>query len=74
MLVDAHDKDKIAHLLHISPHTVKDYMKAIYKHFDVSSQLELIHRFRFGDAGDETTQQCLGEPVRVHQDASNVRR
>jgi DNA-binding CsgD family transcriptional regulator len=53
MLVEAHDKDKIADLLHLSPHTVKDYMKAIYKHFGVSSQLELIHRFRFGDAGDE---------------------
>jgi DNA-binding CsgD family transcriptional regulator len=54
MLVEAHDKDKIANLLHLSPHTVKDYMKAIYKHFGVSSQLELIHRFRFGDAGDES--------------------
>ena len=55
MLVEAHDKDKIADLLNLSPHTVKDYMKAIYKHFGVSSQLELIHRFRFGDAGDEST-------------------
>jgi DNA-binding CsgD family transcriptional regulator len=54
MLVEAHDKDKIADVLHISPHTVKDYMKAIYKHFGVSSQLELIHRFRFGDSGDES--------------------
>jgi DNA-binding CsgD family transcriptional regulator len=54
MLVEAHDKDKIADLLHLSPHTVKDYMKAIYKHFGVSSQLELIHRFRFGDCGDES--------------------
>lgn len=53
MLVEAHDKDKIAHMLHLSPHTVKDYMKEIYKHFEVSSQLELIHRFRFGDAGDD---------------------
>ena len=53
MLVEAHDKDKIADLLHLSPHTVKDYMKTIYKHFSVSSQLELIHRFRFGDRGDE---------------------
>jgi DNA-binding CsgD family transcriptional regulator len=52
MLVEAHDKDRIASLLNLSPHTVKDYMKAIYKHFGVSSQLQLIHRFRFGDAGD----------------------
>jgi DNA-binding CsgD family transcriptional regulator len=55
MLVEAHDKDRIAELLHISPHTVKDYMKVIYKHFSVSSQVELIHRFRFGDRGDEAS-------------------
>ena len=44
---------QIAGRVHLSPHTVKDYMKAIYRHFGVSSQLELIHRFRFGDRGDE---------------------
>ncbi len=49
MLVEAHDKDEIARLLHISPHTVKDHIKAIYDHFGVCSQLELIRRFRFGD-------------------------
>jgi DNA-binding CsgD family transcriptional regulator len=59
MLVEAHDKDKIASLLHLSPHTVKDYMKAIYKHFGVCSQLELIHRFRFGDAGDAPAARSL---------------
>jgi len=52
MLIEARDKDDIARLLHISPHTVKDHIKAIYEHFDVSSQLELIRRFRFGDEGD----------------------
>lgn len=52
MLIEAHDKDEIAKLLHISPHTVKDHMKVIYDHFEVSSQLELIRRFRFGDEGD----------------------
>jgi DNA-binding CsgD family transcriptional regulator len=57
MLVEAHDKEKIADLLHLSPHTVKDYMKVIYKHFGVSSQLQLIHRFRFGDRGDEAAPQ-----------------
>ena len=61
MLVEAHDKDRIADLLHLSPHTVKVYMKAIYKHFGVSSQLELIHRFRFGDQGDD--------PAEVRADA-----
>jgi DNA-binding CsgD family transcriptional regulator len=53
LLVEARDKDEIARLLHISPHTVKDHMKAIYELFGVSSQLELIRRFRFGDHGDE---------------------
>lgn len=51
MLIEARDKDEIARLLHISPHTVKDHIKAIYGHFQVSSQLELIRRFRFGNAG-----------------------
>lgn len=51
MLIEAHDKEEIARLLHISPHTVKDHIKAIYGHFEVSSQLELIRRFRFGNAG-----------------------
>ncbi len=51
MLIEAHDKDDIARLLHISPHTVKDHIKAIYEHFQVTSQLELIRRFRFGDSG-----------------------
>jgi DNA-binding CsgD family transcriptional regulator len=54
MLLDTHNKDEIASLLHISPHTVKDHMKAIYKTFNVSSQLELIRRFQFGDEGDVT--------------------
>ena len=53
MLVDAHSKDEIAALLHISPHTVKDHIKAIYKLLGVSSQLELIRRFHVGDRGDE---------------------
>lgn len=53
MLIEAHDKDDIARLLHISPHTVKDHMKAIYKHFGVSSQLKLIRRFRYGGLSDE---------------------
>lgn len=37
MLVDAHDKDRIAELLYWSPHTAKNYMTAIYRHFGVSS-------------------------------------
>jgi DNA-binding CsgD family transcriptional regulator len=52
LLIEARDKDEIASLLHISPHTAKDHIKAIYEHYQVSSQLELIRRFRFGDVGD----------------------
>jgi DNA-binding CsgD family transcriptional regulator len=52
MLIEARDKDEIARLLHISPHTAKDHIKAVYQHFEVSSQLELIRRFRYGDGGD----------------------
>lgn len=52
MLIEARDKNEIARLLHISPHTAKDHIKAVYEHFHVSSQLELIRRFRFGNGGD----------------------
>jgi DNA-binding CsgD family transcriptional regulator len=52
MLIEARDKGEIAGLLHISPHTAKDHIKAIYEHYQVSSQLELIRRFRFGDGRD----------------------
>jgi len=58
MLIEAHDKDDIARLLHVSPHTVKDHIKAIYKHFGVCSQLELIRRFCYGDSG------CVVEQAR----------
>jgi DNA-binding CsgD family transcriptional regulator len=52
MLIEVRDKDEIASLLHISPHTAKDHIKAIYEHYQVSSQQELIRRFRFSDGGD----------------------
>jgi DNA-binding CsgD family transcriptional regulator len=52
LLIDARDKDEIAHLLHISPHTAKDHIKAVYRHFRVGTQLELIRRLKCGDSGD----------------------
>jgi DNA-binding CsgD family transcriptional regulator len=52
MLIEARDKDEIARLLHISPHTAKDHIKAVYEHYQVASQLELIRRFRFGGGRD----------------------
>jgi DNA-binding CsgD family transcriptional regulator len=54
MLIQARNRNEIARMLHISPHTVKDHMKAIYELFEVSSQLELIRRFRHGDGGDQS--------------------
>jgi DNA-binding CsgD family transcriptional regulator len=61
MLIEARDKDEIARLLHISPHTAKDHIKAVYQHFEVSSQLELIRRFRFGDGGDGSAAPALSQ-------------
>lgn len=37
---------QIAELLHLSPHTVKGYIRDIYRHFGVNSQLGLIRHFR----------------------------
>lgn len=42
-------RKEIAEDLGISIHTVNDYMKRIYRHFGVSSQIELIARLRSGD-------------------------
>ena len=38
--------NEIATLLHLSPHTIKGYIRDIYRHFDVKSQLSLIRHFR----------------------------
>lgn len=52
MLLEGRSLQEIAKLLHISPHTAKDHAKAIYRHFAVSSQVDLMRRFRHGDGGD----------------------
>lgn len=46
LLLDGYLCNQIAELYHLSPHTVKGYIRDIYRHFDVSSQLALIRRFR----------------------------
>jgi DNA-binding NarL/FixJ family response regulator len=56
MLFEGHDRKRIARLLGISQHTAKDYISAVYRHFGVSSQVELIRRFALGDGRDETLQ------------------
>lgn len=46
LLLDGHSCSKIAELYHLSPHTIKGYIRDIYRHFDVSSQITLIQLFR----------------------------
>lgn len=52
MLLDGRTRKDVARLLQISPHTVKEHIDCIYRHFNVSSQIELIQRFTKGDGGD----------------------
>lgn len=52
LLLDGRRRADIANLLAISAHTVNDHIKAIYRYFDVSSQIGLIRRFKEGDGGD----------------------
>jgi len=46
LLLDGHVCGEISALYHLSPHTVKGYIRDIYRHFSVSSQLALIQQFR----------------------------
>lgn len=52
LMLEGHDRKRIASLLGISPYTAAEYMRAVYRHFKVSSQLELIRRFTIGDERD----------------------
>jgi len=52
LLVQGYSRNKIATSLRISLHTVNDYVKAIFKNFNVHSQAALIVRFQRGDGGD----------------------
>lgn len=45
LMLEGHDRKKIAYELELSPHTVADHMKAIYRHFGVSGRSELFLRF-----------------------------
>lgn len=46
LLLDGYRCGQIADLLHLSQHTVKGYIRDIYRHFGVNSQISLIHLFR----------------------------
>lgn len=48
LLLDGQSPQQIAKGLKLSPHTVKDYVKTLYKHFKVSTRAELLHRFMAG--------------------------
>jgi DNA-binding CsgD family transcriptional regulator len=52
LLMDGHNAKRIAYLLKLSDHTVRGYIKDIYRHFQVSSRAELMRRFLVGDGGD----------------------
>jgi len=45
LLLRGHSSSQIGAELHISPHTVRNHMKAIFRKLEVNSQLELISRF-----------------------------
>jgi DNA-binding CsgD family transcriptional regulator len=46
LLLDGCLCKEIAKLLHLSPHTIKGYIRDIYRHFDVNTQIGLIRHFR----------------------------
>ena len=52
LLVQGYTRAGIASHLKLSPHTVNDYVKEVFRHFGVHSQAELTTRFRRGDGGD----------------------
>ena len=49
LLLTGHSCSQIAELYHLSPHTIKGYIRDIYRHFGVSSQVTLIQLFRDKD-------------------------
>lgn len=52
LLILGQDRKRIADNMKISVHTAQDYIKQVYRHFNVSSQVELISRFLQGDGRD----------------------
>jgi len=52
LLLDGHDRKSIAELLAIQPSTAKEHIEAVYAHFRVSSQVQLISRFAQGNGRD----------------------
>ena len=53
MLLEGDGRKQIAAKLHISPYTAADHIQAIYRHFEVGSQSELLAQF-FAGMGPKT--------------------
>lgn len=52
LLLQGFSRKQMASHLKLSIHTINDYVKALYKYFNVSSSPELMRRFMAGDGGD----------------------
>lgn len=52
LLVEGLAPKRIAYQLDLSEHTVRGYIKDIYRHFNVDGRIELMKRFALGDGGD----------------------
>jgi DNA-binding NarL/FixJ family response regulator len=52
LLMEGHDRKSIARLLNIRPYTAKEHIDAVYAHFNVKSQVELICKFSRGNGRD----------------------
>ncbi len=55
LLIDGQSTKRVAFNLDLSPHTVRGYVKDIYKHFKVGSRSELMRHFMVGDGSDRPT-------------------
>ncbi|QDU32703.1 transcriptional regulator NarL [Poriferisphaera corsica] len=49
LIIEGYTPKRIAHLLNLTENTVRTYIRHIYKHFKVSSRIELTKRFTHGD-------------------------
>lgn len=52
LVLEGHARKEMAGMLGISAHTLDGYVKDIFRHFRVHSQVELIARFRSGSSGN----------------------
>lgn len=79
LFVDGQSIKNIAGNLTLSEHTVRGYVKDLYKHFDVNSRAALMRRFMVGDGGDvvtgsgETESDNHRDRAQTHPDGSHHR-